>query len=67
MDAELTPEQEQLRAALRRWLAIARRIAHVRAQLGDRAGLRPRALARARAPGLTGLLLPERIGGAGAE
>jgi acyl-CoA dehydrogenase len=66
MDAELGPEQEELRAGLRRFLAERAPVAHARAHWEGEPGFDRelwRELARL---GWTGLLLPEKHGGAGA-
>jgi acyl-CoA dehydrogenase len=66
MDAELSPEQSELRAELRRLLTERAGVAHARAQWEAEPGF-DRALWQELARlGWTGLLLPEKHGGAGA-
>jgi alkylation response protein AidB-like acyl-CoA dehydrogenase len=66
MDAELTPEQEELRATLRRFLAERAPLAHARAHWEAEPGF-DRAVWRQLAElGVVGLLVPEKHGGAGA-
>jgi alkylation response protein AidB-like acyl-CoA dehydrogenase len=66
MDAELTPEQEELRAELRRFLSERAPISHARAHWESEPGFAREIWAELGALGWLGLLLPEKHGGAGA-
>ena len=65
MNLELTPEQEELRATLRRFLADHAPLSYVRAQLDDQRGTTDEVWKGLAALGVTGLLVPEAHGGAG--
>ena len=65
MDVTLTPEQEEIRAAARRFLAKRCPIEHVRAMAGDPSGYDPSLWRQMAELGWTGLIVPDEHGGLG--
>src|SRR3954447_112309 len=65
MDFEFSTEQEQLRASVRRFLHEQAPMSYVRSMLDDPLGTTPAVWQGLAALGVTGLLGPERDGGAG--
>ncbi len=65
MDFEFSPEQEELRASVRRFLVERAPISYVRSMLDDDRGTTDEVWSGLAALGATGLLAPEAHGGAG--
>jgi alkylation response protein AidB-like acyl-CoA dehydrogenase len=66
MDVEFSAEQEELRASLRRFLSERAPMSYVRSQWGDPNGISDDRWQGLVDLGVTGLLVPETLGGAGA-
>ena len=66
MDFEFSADQDALRETVRRWLADRAPVSYVRAQLDDDRGTSDEVWRGLAELGLTGLLVPEAHGGAGA-